>query len=67
MSCKHFLVVEEKVVHPLMHDDGCALLTKKLICRPSDVGRGMLVWGGVVVDLLEFVFGESLTLAIVQL
>ena len=40
---------------------------KTLTCRPSDVGQGMLVCGGVAVDLLEFVFGDLLTLVIIQL
>ena len=55
MSCKHFLVVEEKNVRRLMRDDGCTLLTKKFVRRPSDVGQGMLVCGSVAVDLSELV------------
>jgi hypothetical protein len=59
-SCKNFLVVEEKIIRQLMHGNGCTLLTKIFVPRPSDVGRGMLVCGGVAVDLSEFVFGDSL-------
>ena len=34
----------------------------KFVRRPSDVGRGMLVCGGVAVDLSEFIVGDLLTL-----
>ena len=55
-------MVEEKIVHRLMRDNGCTLLTKTFVRRPSDVGRGMLMCGGVAVDLSEFVYGDLLTL-----
>ena len=61
MFCKQFLVVKETNHPQLTCDDGCTLLTKTLIRKPSDVGRGMLVCGGVAVDLTEFVFGDLLT------
>jgi len=37
-------------------------LQKILVRRPSDVRRGMLVCGGVAVDLSEIVFGDWLIL-----
>ena len=55
-------MVKEKNVSWLMRYDGCTLLTKNGP-RPSDVGRGMLVCGSVAMELLEFVFGDLLTLS----
>jgi hypothetical protein len=62
VSCKHFLVVKEK--NHLLVDAQRWLYSvdKKIVRRPLDVGRGMLVCDGVAVDLSEFVFGDLLTL-----
>ena len=40
---------------------------EKIIRRPSDVGWGLLMCGGVSVDLLEIISRDGLILVIVQL